>query len=254
MTAIKNIGIVFFSLLLLNSCKTEKLGTEEIQGKRIAIDSSQQADADLEEFIKPYKEHLNKTLDSTLAYNPKSMNKSQGELNTAIGNLMADMVMEQANPVFKSRTGNEIDMVLLNQGGIRSGLNKGNVNARTAYGLMPFENEIVIAELSGEKIMEMLEYLERAKTPHPVSGIQIELDQDYKLISAKIQGKEIDPESTYFVATSDYLQQGGDNMNFFIDPIELYTVDYKIRNAIIDYFQKVDTLKTETDNRFIRKN
>ena len=92
------------------------------------------------------------------------MVKSDGDLNTAIGNLMADVVMEQAGPVFKSRTGNEIDMVLLNHGGIRSGLNKGNISTRSAYALMPFENEIVVAELSGEKIKEMLTYLERAKT------------------------------------------------------------------------------------------
>ncbi|WP_332037835.1 5'-nucleotidase [Salegentibacter sp.] len=254
MINLKNIYFLALGLLMLNSCKTENLRLSEIEGKRIAIDTNQQADAELEEFIQPYRAHLNKTLDSSLAYNPKSMNKSEGELNTAIGNMMADIVMEQANPVFKSRTGKEIDLVLLNKGGIRSGLNKGKVNARSAYGLMPFENEIVIAELSGEKIMEMLEYLERAKTAHPVSGVQIEMDSDFKITSAKIQGDEIDTERTYFVATSDYLQQGGDNMNFFKDPVSLYNVDYKLRNAIIDYFEKVDTIRTERDNRFIRKN
>ena len=252
MTALKNIGILVSCLLMLNSCKTENLVLSEVEGERIAIDKNQQADAELEEFIRPYREHLNKTLDSTLAYNPRSMTKSEGELNTAIGNMMADIVMEQANPVFKRRTGNEIDMVLLNKGGIRSGLNKGKVNARSAYGLMPFENEIVIAELSGKKIMEMLDYLEQAKTAHPVSGIQIEMDKDFKITSAKIKGEEIDTERTYFVATSDYLQQGGDNMRFFVNPVELHEVDYKLRNAIIDYFQKVDTIKAEKDNRFIR--
>ncbi|WP_081212378.1 5'-nucleotidase C-terminal domain-containing protein [Salegentibacter sediminis] len=254
MIALKNIGILAFSLLILNSCKTENLRLSEIEGKRIAIDENQQADAEVEEFIQPYREHLNKTLDSTLAYNPRSMNKSEGELNTALGNMMADIVMQQANPILKSRTGKEIDMVLLNKGGIRSGLDKGEVNARSAYGLMPFENEIVIAELSGDKILEMLEYLERAKTAHPVSGIQIEMNRDFKITSATIQGGEIDPERTYFVATSDYLQQGGDNMNFFQNPVALYNVDYKLRNAIIDYFQKTDTIKAERDNRFIRKN
>ncbi|SKB87754.1 5'-nucleotidase [Salegentibacter salinarum] len=240
------------SLILLN-CKGNQVETAEIKGKRIAIDENIEADPEIEEFVAPYKEHLNKTLDSTLAYNPKDMVKSDGDLNTAIGNLMADIVMEQVNPIFKSRAGNEIDMVLLNHGGIRSGLNKGNISTRSAYALMPFENEIVVAELSGEKIKEMLSYLERAKTAHPVSGIQIEMDQNYKVIRAEINGEEIDENKSYFVATSDYLQQGGDNMNFFKAPINLYKVDYKLRNAIIDYFKKADTLKVEKDNRFIRK-
>ncbi|MBZ9730511.1 5'-nucleotidase C-terminal domain-containing protein [Salegentibacter sp. JZCK2] len=251
----RKIRLSFYLLLsaIILSCKGNSVETAEIKAQRIAIDENIEADPEIEEFVAPFKEHLNKTLDSTLAYNPKDMVKSDGDLNTAIGNLMADIVMEQANPIFKSRTANEIDMVLLNYGGIRSGLNKGNISTRSAYALMPFENEIVVTELSGEKINEMLSYLERAKTAHPVSGIQIEMDQNYNVNRAEIKGKKIDEDKTYFVATSDYLQQGGDNMNFLKDPVELYKVDYKLRNAIIDYFKKIDTLKVEKDNRFIRK-
>ncbi|TDN88708.1 5'-nucleotidase [Salegentibacter sp. 24] len=239
--------------LFVLSCKGNSIETAQIKAERIPIDKSINGDPEIERFIAPYKKHLNKTLDSALAYNPKSMLKSDGDLNTAIGNLMADIVMEQANPILVKRTGKEIDMVLLNHGGIRSGLNQGNITTRSAYALMPFENEIVVAELSGEKIVEMLTYLEQAKTAHPVSGVRIEMDQNYKVTRATINGKKIDKEKTYFVATSDYLQQGGDNMNFFKDPIALHQVDYKLRNAIIDYFKKVDTLKVEKDDRFIRK-
>ena len=251
----KTFRLSFYLLLsiLVLSCKGNSVETAEIKGERIAVDENIEADPEIEEFVAPFKEHLNKTLDSTLAYNPKDMVKSDGELNTAIGNLMADIVMEQANPIFKSRTGNEIDLVLLNHGGIRSGLNKGNISTRSAYGLMPFENEIVVTELTGDKIKEMLSYLEKAKTAHPVSGIQIEMDQNYKVSRAEVNGEIINESKTYFVATSEYLQQVCDNMSFFKDPIELYKVDYKLRNAIIDYFKKVDTLKVDKDNRFIRK-
>ncbi len=163
---------------------------------------------------------------------------------------MADIVYEQTNPVFNKRTGKNIDFVLLNYGGIRTSIGKGPVNARTAYELMPFENEVVITELSGKKVQELLKYLEDAKTAHPVSGIQIKMDKNFKVISAMVKGKDIDPNKNYYVATSDYLQQGGDSMNFFKDPVNLYRSDYKIRNEIIDYFKKVDTIKTKEDDRF----
>lgn len=245
-----------FLLLLFSgfiSCDFNSSSDTGIDGKRLAITDSIEADSEIADFIRPFKEHLNSTLDSTLAHNPMDLSKSDGDLNTGIGNLMADIVMEQANPVFNSRTGKNIDVVLLNQGGIRSSLNKGNVSTRSAYGLMPFENEIVIAELSAEKILEMLNYLEKSKTAHPLSGIQITVDKNYETTEVLIQGEEIDSSATYLVATSDYLQQGGDNMNFLKDPVELYNVDYKIRNAIIDYFHKVDTIKTGIDNRFIQQ-
>ena len=242
-------GLLIFFLI---SCKHEALKTAEISAERIPIDQSLEADKEIEEFIRPFSEHINKTLDSVVAYNPQDLNKSDGELNTAIGNLMADIVMEQAAPVFKSRTGNDIDMVLLNHGGIRSTVGKGPVTARTAYSLMPFENEIVVVEITGDKIREMLTYLEQNRTAHPLSGIKIAMNRNYKITNASIGGQEIDPGKTYFVATSDYLQQGGDNMNFFKNPVNFHRVDYKIRNAIIDYFNKVDTLKTARDDRYIK--
>ncbi|MDT0644361.1 5'-nucleotidase [Zunongwangia sp. F363] len=245
------LAYILLCFFLISSCKTEHYSAK-IEEKRIAIDSDIQQDTSITNFIQPYKEHINSVLDSALAYNPSNLSTSDGDLNTAIGNLMADIVLEQANPVFRQRTGHNIDAVLLNYGGIRSTLNKGKVTARSAYALMPFENEIVVAQLTGAKMKEMLQYLEDAGTAHPVSGIKIKMNDNYKIVEATIDGKPIDTSKTYFVATSDYLQQGGDNMAFFNNPEKLYNVDYKLRNAIIDYFRKVDTIEAKVDNRFIR--
>ncbi|MCF4100927.1 5'-nucleotidase C-terminal domain-containing protein [Gillisia sp. M10.2A] len=249
--SIKNILSAIMMLGVL-SCTTTKYQTAEITGTRIPINNSITADTSIQNFIKPYSEHLNETLDTPLAYNPTNLDKSEGELNTAIGNLMADIIMEQVNPIFHSRTGKDIDFVLLNHGGIRASIGKGNVTSRTAYQLMPFENEIVVVELSGQKTRELLTYLENSKTAHPVSGIQLKVDKNYKVISAKVKGKEIETNRNYLVATSDYLQTGGDNMIFFKEPVKLYRTDYKLRNTIIDYFTKIDTISTAIDNRYIQ--
>lgn len=245
--------LLFLLLIILNSCKGEYNSLTEIDGKRIAVDTSLAGEKEITEFIRPYKEHLNATLDSTLAYNPEFLSKRNGDLNTAIGNLMADGLMEQTNPLFEKRTGKKIDLVLLNHGGIRAEIPIGNVTTRTAYQIMPFENEVVIAEITGKKIKEMLNYLGEAKSAHPVSGIKIVADKDYNIVKATINGEEIRDDKTYFVATSDYLVSGGDNMRFFEDPVNLYETDYKIRNAMIDYFKKVDTIKSAIDNRYIRE-
>lgn len=250
----KNLYLFSFVLtLFLTSCKGEYQSLSEIDGQRIPVDTSLAGENEITEFIKPYKEHLNATLDATLAYNPEFLSKSNGDLNTAIGNLMADGLLEQTSPIFEQRTGKKIDLVLLNHGGIRAEIPVGNVTTRTAYQIMPFENEVVVAEITGKKMKEMLEYLSRAKTAHPVSGINLIADKDYKIIQATINGKEIKDDKTYFVATSDYLVSGGDNMRFFDDPVNLYETNYKIRNAMIDYFKKIDTIKSVIDNRYIRE-
>lgn len=247
--------ILFFSfLLVMFSCKKEPQHLSKIEGININISDSLSSNQSIEDFIKPYREHVNKDLDSVLAYSVDTYAKSDGELNTAIGNFMADMVYEQANPVFKQRTGKDIDFVLLNHGGIRSIISKGNITTRTAFEVMPFENSLVVVDLKGEQIKELLDYLARNKRAHPISNLKIEMDNDGNITKASVKGNPIDFNKNYFVCTNDYLANGGDRMNFFKTNDSLYSLDYKVRNAMIDYFKKVDTINPVIDDRFIQKN
>jgi 2',3'-cyclic-nucleotide 2'-phosphodiesterase (5'-nucleotidase family) len=73
-------------------------------------------------------------------------------------------------------------------------------------------------------------------------------------INIKINGKDLDPNATYYVATSDYLANGGDNMLFFKKGTQRYDLDYKLRAVLIDYFTQVDTIIAPKDTRiFIQK-
>ncbi|MDX1471260.1 MAG: 5'-nucleotidase C-terminal domain-containing protein, partial [Flavobacteriaceae bacterium] len=135
--------IIILSLFILTLCCNQKNYVSKIEGEQIAITDSLAGDAAIESFIKPYRENITRDLDSVIAYSVDTYTKSDGELNSAIGNLMADIVYEQSNPVFNSRTGKNLDMVLLNHGGIRAILSKGDVTKRTAYEIMPFENSVV---------------------------------------------------------------------------------------------------------------
>ncbi|MEZ4856528.1 MAG: 5'-nucleotidase [Gelidibacter sp.] len=247
---LKNLFLVF-GLLFLASCKTDT-HLYKIEGKNITITDSLRTDVAIDNFIKPYRDHLNKSMDSVLAYSANTYTKSDGELNTAIGNLMADIVYEESNPVFKKRTGNDIDFVLLNYGGIRSIISKGPITMRTAFEMMPFENSVVVAKLNGTQIKEMLDYLANAKRAHPISHLKIVLDKNGKVASASVKNQAIDFNKSYYVATNDYLYNGGDHMDFFKPSDTLYVLNYKIRNAIIDYFKKVDTIKPVIDDRFIQ--
>ncbi len=243
-----------FVLVLIVSCNSDSNLTK-IEGKRIEINDNIQADQTIEDFIKPYRESVNNDLDSVIAYAPETYSKTDGELNTAIGNLMADAVFNESNPVFKKRTGKQIDFVLLNHGGIRSVISKGNITARTAYQVMPFENSVVVAALKGEQVLQMMTYLSKAKRAHPISKqLELVLNKNFDIKSALINKKPIDSKGTYYVATNDYLYNGGDRMTFFQPNDSLYVLDYKIRNVLIDYFKKADTLNPKIDNRFIQLN
>ncbi|HCY81069.1 MAG: 5'-nucleotidase C-terminal domain-containing protein [Winogradskyella sp.] len=234
------------------SCKQETQHLTRIEGKQIAITDSLETDAGIEAFVKPYREHINKDLDSVISYAVATYSKSDGELNTAIGNLFADVIYEQSNPVFKKRTGKDIDMVLVNHGGIRSIISKGDITTRTAFEIMPFENSVVVAAIKGSQVNDLVDYLVAAKRAHPISKLNLTVDTNYQLVDARINNKAIDTSKIYYVATNDYLYNGGDGMDFFKPSDSLYILNYKIRNALLDYFYKTDTINPVIDDRFIK--
>ncbi len=246
--------VIFTTIILFTSCKQRPTSLSEIDAKQIPIDSSWEEVAEVKAFITPYHNRVNSILDSTLAYAPYVISKEDGNYNTPAGNLMADIMLSEANPIFKKRTGNEIDFALMNHGGIRSIISKGNVSARTAYEVMPFENNISVVKLDGKSVLEMVNYIIKSKRAHPLAGIQIVLNKDESISSISIQGKPLDIENHYFIATSDYLVSGGDDMIFFKNALSITDIDYKIRNAMIDYFSKVDTIAPKIDDRYYKLN
>ena len=89
---------------------------------------------------------------------------------------------------------------------------------------------------------------------HPIGGLQIILDKNDSLKSLLIQGSVFDENKNYFIASSNYLVTGGDNMNFFKEMLGATDTEYLIRNAMIDYFMKVDTVSAKVDDRFYKTN
>jgi 2',3'-cyclic-nucleotide 2'-phosphodiesterase (5'-nucleotidase family) len=245
--------ILIVQLALVSACKQTQFHLFKIEGKQIEISDSLKLDAEIETFITPYKEHIEKDLDSILTYAMDTYSKSDGEFNTAIGNLMADIVFEESNPVFNQRTDKNIDFVLLNYGGIRAIISKGNVRARTAYEIMPFENSIVVVSLKGSKVKSIIDFLISEKKAHPISSqLKIVIDKNDMPLEVTINGKTIEASKIYNIATNDYLYAMGDNMTFFQPNEGVCFLDYKIRNALIDNFKKTDTLNPVIDDRFIQ--
>lgn len=246
--------VVFITFLSIFSCRDRVYKLSEIHGSQLLIKHSNiKSEFDsLEAFIAPYRNRVNEVLDAPLSYAPKTISSQDGRYNSSAGNLLADIILEQANPVFQSRTNKQIDFVVLNHGGIRSVISKGTVTSRTAYEVMPFENTVVIVEMRGKPVRDLVSYLVRSRRPHPISGIQITLDSNDELLSVSIKGLPFDENRSYYVATSDYLYNRGDNMVFFQEGLEHTEIQYLIRNAMIDYFKKTDTLKARVDDRFVK--
>nr|WP_317630636.1 5'-nucleotidase [uncultured Flavobacterium sp.] len=237
------INLSLLTAFALTSCSTTSYKTTAIVAKNVPMNTQYEENKEILNFIAPYKTSLDNDMNKILTYSPVVFDKSIGKWQTNIGDLFATFTLELTDPIYFKRTGNHVDMCLLNHGGIRAILPQGNITTRNAFEVMPFENSLYVAELKGEAIYEMVDFLLYEKKPHPLKNIEIEVDAaTNKAISIKIKGQAVDKNKIYHVATNDYLVNGGDNMEFFNKAIKKHDLDYKMRNITIDYFNKVDTL------------
>lgn len=241
--------VIFLTLFFIFSCSPQHYNLTKIEGKQLPITEKGPQTPEIESFIKPYRDHINKDLDSVLAYCPETLDKSTGKWQTTIGCLMADVCVERGNLVFKKRENKTIDLCLLNHGGIRAILPKGNVTSRNAFEIMPFENNLVVIALKTEQIQDIAAYIIKEKKPQPLSGMTFTIGKDGKAKNILVQGKPLEQNKIYYVATNDYLANGGDSMTFFAKGVEKFDLNYKLRDVLIDYFKEVDTIPAPRDIR-----
>ncbi len=242
-------------LISLSSCKRfsqESLTLKRIEGKQIAIDKTLKSDSSLESYITPYRDSLEGEMNAIIAFAPVTMINTREGDETLLGNFMADLCQKRAQEKFSESSSRSIDFTLLNIGGLRASINKGKVRVNDAFQVMPFENLLVVAELDYKAVRELLDYLAIEGKPHPVSKqLKVVFDGN-QVRKVLINGRALDKNKTYMVLTNDYLLNGGDRMNFFQKAINVYPLNYKIRNALLDELNEIDTIKVALDKRVIR--
>jgi 2',3'-cyclic-nucleotide 2'-phosphodiesterase (5'-nucleotidase family) len=249
--------VLILTFLLLLSCNSKHYFITKIEGEKISIDKSNKDSTaivnQIENFVKPYRDHIDADLSKVLSFSPETLDKSKGQWQTNIGNFLADVALQKCNPIFYKQENQNIDICLFNHGGIRSIIPKGNVTARNAFEVMPFENSAIVVALNENQILEIIKYFILEKKPHPLNGLTFTIDAMENPKNILINGKPLDRNKKYFVLTSDYLANGGDNMKFFTESNEKYDLNYKLRNILIDYFKENDTLKINHDIRIVKE-
>jgi 2',3'-cyclic-nucleotide 2'-phosphodiesterase (5'-nucleotidase family) len=243
------VAFIFLAAFLL-SCR-HLSPVEKVETKVISIDtvSVVKEDTTVLRMIKPFKEKMEVEMNEVLAYTEEAMVKDRPE--GLLNNFVADIILIEANENYTPVDGQKIDFCILNNGGLRTSLPKGEITRGKIFELMPFDNNMVVVTLTGEKILQMFNFVAKAGGV-PVSGFSMGI-KDTIAVNISLNGKEFDKTKNYKVVTSDYLANGGDKMHFFDSPVKFENMGIKIRDAIITYAtsenKKGNKLKSELDKR-----
>ena len=169
---------------------------------------------------------------------------------TNLGDFCAD--------AFRAQGGTDIG--ICNGGGIRRSIDKGKITMKELISMFPFNNDTCVVELTGQQILDALEWGSRAVPGEnggflQVSGLSYEIhtyidstckadesvffkgvEGERRVKNVKVGDQDLDPEKTYTVCGTEYvLLDKGDGYSMF-DGAEVLNRNLKIDlQIIVDY-------------------
>ena len=210
-------------------------------------------DKGYEEFLAPMKKQLEVFETEIVAQAPKELSHirvpgvlpSGKELpqGSQVAPLIADSMLYKVR-----KAGMDVDLALLNAGGVRVDIPQGDISVGLVYSMMPFGNTLVTMNLTGAEIRQVLSF--GADTGEGAflypAGMGYTADMtrpDGERITAmSLKGADgtltaMEDAASYSVVTISYLAGGGDKFTVFRDAGGHYDTGFIDAEAFMEYAQ-----------------
>lgn len=212
----KKYFIFLFSFILLP--------IQFLYSELIPITQDLKSDDEVLKIIEPFRKEVIEKTQKIIGESDYGILKSSPE--GLLGNLICDSIMNNLR-----RRSIEVDLAFWNNRGIRGSFPKGHIKVADAYEVMPFENELYIVHFTGSKLMKVFKFL-LDYGGEPISGMRIEATKK-KVKSITKDGKEIEKNKIYKVATSNYLILSG-WLSDFVKKERIDKLGLKARDVLIE--------------------
>jgi 2',3'-cyclic-nucleotide 2'-phosphodiesterase (5'-nucleotidase family) len=220
-----------------------------VESRNISLDSTVTEDSSLIMVIAPYQKELEERMNVVIG--KSAVNLFKGRPEAPLNNFVTDLMRKRASKEMKQ----PVDIALTNIGGLRSTIPKGPITLGKIYEVMPFENELVVIEFTGEQVKNLAQEI-GASGGEPISGLQITFEQG-QLTDVTIDGKPIIYEKKYSLVTTDYLSSPGRKRLSILGTVPRVFLGITLRQAIIDEVKEVNEsdqqISARVENRIIIK-
>jgi 2',3'-cyclic-nucleotide 2'-phosphodiesterase (5'-nucleotidase family) len=241
-------------------------GPAEATPRRVMLDSSIAKDERIDARVQEWLRELSKKIDgndilATTTYLLEGTEPAVRGRETALGNLLTDAAREQM--------GTEVAIV---QGGtirINDDIPPGPITDADMEGIFYFTNKLVAFRATGQQLLELLRNgVSRADSADgrflQVSGVRFAYtpaNGQFTVDAPDVQvnGKPLDLNATYTVATVDYLYLRGieDGFELFIDANRPPKVNEEreedYRKVVEKYLRDRGTITTHVEGRIVRR-
>jgi len=184
------------------------------------------------ETIAPYKAKLDAKMNRVLATVKTPLKKGAPE--STLGNWSADLLARAAEDNFPEH---DIAFASLNQGGMRvSEIGTGPLIVSEIYELMPFDNTLVLMDLSGKELREFISHIANSGGWPVSDGLSVQADPTG--LSMLVQGSPINADQRYIIALPDYVANGGSGSSMLKDKPKIKS-GLLIRDLLVEYAGKI---------------
>ena len=198
-------------------------------------------DRKMREFLKPYRHLVDSVNSHAIAESYFDLTKKEnkwGQPNMTAdfgywyGNLMADSLRRAGHDV------HGVDLAIMNIGGIRQPMPKGDITEGQILSTYPFSNRFVIVELKGADIIEAMRVAAKKGGEAVSHNVRILTDADGNLVKFLLNGEEMGPEKTYVLGSIDYVAEGNDDMVTLANHRKIWVDDAEVAVPILRWFMR----------------
>jgi 2',3'-cyclic-nucleotide 2'-phosphodiesterase (5'-nucleotidase family) len=199
----------------------------------IPVTSEIADDPALAAYIAPYAAKIKATFGQPLVKAPQGVFRGRRGEENLLGYWVADTMREAAQQALDA----PVRFAITNSGGLRANLRPGQLKVEDIYELMPFENELVVVELTGAEVVQVVREGLLRRGGEPCSGVRVKVEGTPTRATLTItwaDGSPIDPAAVVKVATTDYLYGGGDAIPTLRKGRRPFTTGLTLRQILLD--------------------
>ena len=152
----------------------------------------------------------------------------------------------------------QVDVAFANGGGLRRTLEQGRITLGDLYEVLPFDNQIMTMQLTGQQIIDVLDYGIANKTYGYMqfSGLQVQFDAQQpkgsRVIDVRLlDGRKLELNGLNTVAAADFLADGGDGYVMFKESKYIVNSNKVLRDVLADALKSMKVLDVNSDKRLI---
>ena len=176
---------------------------------------------------------VNEFNDSPALNEPIATALTKFETPQEIGCMMTDAIREISGA----------DFAFQNTGGVRvNHLKKGPITVKDVYSIDPFNNDVVVYQMTGNQVKKFIlnSYRKNGGYPSYVSGMTYSVNDDGRSVWVNMEGGNFSTSKTYKVAFNSYMAstviiESVDEGNSTFMTSEEMMIEYLKRHKTVDY-------------------